>query len=245
MLLVALAGLGAGIINTAVGSGSLITYPILVLVGLPPVTANITNTVGLAPGAVAGAWAYRHELVKQKSTILRLLPVAVVGAAIGAALLFVLPSKAFQFAVPVLILISAALVAFQPAIARRLGNRAGHTLWGSLTASVLAASIYGGYFSAAQGVILLGVLGIFLSSGLQQQNALKNLLQATVNVVAAIFFIIAGGTNWLFAGCVAVGALCGAPIGARLARRLPATVFRVAIVVFGIIVAGVMTLQLF
>jgi uncharacterized membrane protein YfcA len=244
VVLATIAGFAAGIINTAVGSGSLVTYPVLVLVGLPPVTANITNTVGLVPGSFAGAWAFRHELRQQRDVALRLLPVAAAGAVGGAALLLVLPGRTFQFVVPVLILISVLLVAFQPLIARRLGTGRGRTLWVGLSFAVFGTSIYGGYFGAAQGVILLGVLGIFLDATLQHQTALKNLLQATVNVVAAVFFIVSGGVDWLFAACVAVGALAGAPLGARLVRRLPARVFRIAIVGFGLVVAAIMTYQL-
>lgn len=242
--LVVLAGFAAGVVNTAVGSGSLITYPILVLAGVPPVAANVTNTVGLAPGAILGAWAYRAELAAQLREIARLVPVAVVGAILGASLLLMLPSTVFQFVVPVLILFSVALVAFQPAIARRLGARTARTLWVPFVLSILAASIYGGYFSAAQGVILLGILGVFLADGIQAQNALKNLLQAVVNLVAALFFVFTGRVDWPYALCVAIGALAGAPVGARLARRLPTSAFRVLIAVFGIVVAVVMIARL-
>jgi uncharacterized membrane protein YfcA len=242
--LVVLAGFAAGMINTAVGSGSLITYPILVLVGVPPVVANITNTVGLAPGAIFGAWTYRAQLSTYRRELVRLVPVAVVGAILGASLLLLLPSTVFQFVVPVLIVISVALVAFQPAIARRMGITRVRTPWIPFQLSILAASIYGGYFSAAQGVILLGILGLFLADGLQAQNALKNLLQAVVNVVAALFFVSTSKVDWLYVLCIAVGAIIGAPVGARLSRRLPAAVFRTVIVVFGVIVAIVMVARL-
>jgi uncharacterized membrane protein YfcA len=234
------AGVAAGIINTAIGSGSLITYPALVLIGLPPVAANITNTIGLAPGALAGAWAYRRELRTQKRAIVQLLPVSALGAAAGAALLLVLPRAAFEVAVPVLILIAVLLVALQPVVAARVQRGRDDTRWAALGACVLGASIYGGYFGAAQGVILLALLGIFLSSTMQSQNAVKNLLQATVNVVAATFFLVTGGAHLGLAACVAAGSLVGAPIGARLARRLPPRVFRYLIVVFGCVVAAVL-----
>lgn len=242
--LVTLAGLAAGVINTAVGSGSLVTYPVLVLAGLPPVTANITNTVGLAPGSLAGAWAFRSELRAHRGAVLRLVPVAAAGAIGGAALLLVLPDRSFTFVVPILILISVFLVAFQPALSRRLADGPRQTAWTALSAAVFASSVYGGYFGAAQGVILLGILGIFLDATLPEQTAVKNILQATVNLVAAVFFVFAGGIDWLLAACVAAGALAGAPLGARLVRCVPPRVFRIAIVVFGLVVAAIMTGQL-
>lgn len=245
MLLVTLAGVAAGVINTAVGSGSLVTYPVLVMVGVPPVTANITNTVGLVPGSLAGAWAFRTELSAQRAAALRLTPAAAAGAIGGAALLLILPDRAFTFVVPALILIAVLLVAFQPVLSRRLNGGTGHTTWTALTLAVIATSIYGGYFGAAQGVILMGVLGIFLDATLPEQTAVKNVLQATVNLVAAVFFICVGGIDWPLAVCVAVGALAGAPLGARLVRRLPTRVFRITIVVFGLVVAAIMTGQLF
>lgn len=241
--LVVLAAFVAGVINTVVGSGSLVTYPVLVLTGVPPVTANITNSVGLAPGAIAGAVAFRRELAGQRVVSARLLPTAAVGAVCGATLLLVLPSAAFRFIVPVLILLATTLVAMQPVIAR--GSRRTHgTPWATLVTAVLAAAVYGGYFSAAQGIILIGILGVLLDVSITEQNAQKNLLQATVNLVAAIFFLIAGGANLLSAACVAVGSLAGAPVGAIVARRLPARVFRIGLVCFGLVVTVVMVLQL-
>jgi uncharacterized protein len=242
--LVVLAGVVAGVINTVVGSGSLVTYPVLVLAGVNPVAANITNTVGLAPGAVAGAVAFRRELTGQRPVVVRLLPASIVGAIVGAVLLRVLPASAFPYVVPVLILFATALVAFQPVIARRARGSEGRTRWVALIVCVLAASVYGGYFSAAQGIILLGILGVFLEATLTEQNAVKNLLQATVNVVAAVFFLIAGGADLLFAACVAVGSLAGAPLGAVVARRVPARAFRIGLVCFGLLVTVIMVLRL-
>ncbi|MGV8970238.1 MAG: sulfite exporter TauE/SafE family protein [Microbacteriaceae bacterium] len=235
------AGLIAGIINTAVGSGSLVTYPALLLVGVPPVIANVTNTLGLAPSAVAGALAYRAELREQGHAVMRLVPMAVAGAVIGASLLLVLPATVFTVVVPALIIASVVLVAVQPLIARRRqGAGANGTRWAVLSVTIFAASVYGGYFSASQGIILLGILGLLLHSGMQAQNALKNLLQAVVNVVAALFFVFTSEIDWLFAGCIAVGAIIGAPIGAMLARRLPAKLFRIVIVAFGSVVACIL-----
>lgn len=233
-----LAGLGAGVVNTAVGSGSLITYPVLLLTGLPPVVANVTNTVGLAPGALAGAWAFRQELRQHKQLLWRLVPIAAAGAVGGGTLLLVLPSEAFQLIVPVLIICAALLVGLQPLLLRRT-RAAGaddarpRSRGVALGASVFGASVYGGYFSAAQGIILLGVFGLFIPKDVQAQNALKNLLQAIVNVVAAGFFLITASVNLLFVLALATGSLVGAPVGAWLARRTPPNVFRAVVAVFG------------
>ncbi|WP_347349375.1 sulfite exporter TauE/SafE family protein [Nigerium sp.] len=236
MLAVVLAGFGAGLINTVVGSGSLITYPVMVMLGVPPVQANIANTVGLVPGSIAGSWGYRHELGETRSLLVRLGAASVVGAVIGAFLLTRLPSVTFQMVVPVLILFAALLVAFQPRIARAMKPVDG-TRWGPLLIVVFLAGIYGGYFSAAQGVILLGVLGLFLSAGIQTQNAVKNVLQTLVNVVAALFFVLTGDVRWEYAALVAVGSIIGALVGAFVGRRIPAQAFRVFIVVFGVAMA--------
>ncbi|GAA3948340.1 sulfite exporter TauE/SafE family protein [Microbacterium soli] len=233
------AGFGAGVINTVIGSGSLISYPAMVLLGLPPVSANIANTVGLVPGSVAGAWAYRRELRTIRPLLLRLGAASAAGAMIGATLLTVLPPALFQFVVPVLILGAALLVFFQRRIIDAVNPSHG-TRWLPLLCAVFAASVYGGYFSAAQGVILLAVLGLYLAEDMQVQNALKNLLQCLVNVVAAIYFAAFSHVAWTWALWVGIGAVLGALVGYRLARRLPARVFRIFIAVFGTLVAVVM-----
>ena len=236
---VAAAGFGAGAVNTIVGSGSLITYPVMMVLGVPPVTANIANTVGLVPGSLAGAWGYRDRLGGTRPLLLRLGAASLAGAVCGAALLTQLPKSSFAYVVPVLILAAALLVGLQPLIVRRT-RPAERTRWTQLTFWVFLSGIYGGYFSAAQGVILLGVLGLFLASDLQEQNAVKNVLQALVNIVAALFFIVTGAVAWRYAAMVAVGSLIGAPVGAALAKKIPTGPFRVGIVVFGVLMAGVM-----
>lgn len=242
ILAVVAAGFAAGAVNTIVGSGSLITYPVLVLLGVPPVTANIANTVGLVPGSIAGAWGYRDRLKLQRGPLAGLGSASVTGAIGGAILLTQLPKGAFVLVVPVLILAAALLVGLQPLIAGRTRAK-GNTRWGQLTIWVGLSGVYGGYFSAAQGVILLGLLGLFLASGLQEQNAIKNLLQALVNVVAAAFFLTIGGVAWQYAGLVAIGSLLGAPVGASIAKRIPTRMFRIGIVVFGILMAAVMAVM--
>lgn len=228
--------------NTAVGSGSLITYPALLLAGLPPVAANVTNTIGLAPGALAGAWAFRAELRHQRRIIALLLPLACLGAVAGATLLLVLPSEAFAVIVPLFIIASACLVGFQPLLTRRVRQRSGERR-GALAVAVTGASVYGGYFSAAQGIILLGLLGLFHRGDLTTQNGLKNLLQASVNVVAACFFLLITSFDLVYTADVAVGSLFGAPLGAWLARRIPPALFRGIVVVFGLTVGCVLLLR--
>lgn len=241
-LAITAAGFAAGAINTIVGSGSLITYPVMVFFGVPPVTANIANTVGLVPGSVAGAWGYRNRLGGTLRLLGRLGIVSVLGAVVGAILLTRLPKGAFELAVPLLILAAALLVGYQPKIIARTRAADGPRL-GQLTLWVFLASVYGGYFSAAQGVILLGLLGVFLPIGLQEQNAIKNVLQAIVNIVAAVFFVAIGGVAWFPVVCIAVGSVIGAPVGAVLAQRIPARPFRIGIVIFGIAMAIVMAIM--
>lgn len=233
------AGVAAGAVNSIVGSGSLITYPVMVLLGVAPVTANIANTVGLVPGSIAGAWGYRNKLTGLTSLLIRLGLTSIIGAIGGAVLLTQLPKGAFALAVPVLILAAALLVGLQPLIVKQTRPPAG-VRRGQLTFWVLLSGVYGGYFSAAQGVILLGFLGLFLATGLQEQNAVKNVLQALVNVVAATFFVTFGDVAWEYAGLVAIGSVIGAPVGARIAQRIPTRHFRIGIVIFGIVMAMVM-----
>ncbi|MDY5589060.1 MAG: sulfite exporter TauE/SafE family protein [Arcanobacterium sp.] len=242
-VVILLAGAAAGAINTIVGSGSLVSYPAMVFLGIPPVSANIANTVGLMPGAIAGVVGYRQELRElPSSVVLRLSIASSIGAIGGAWLLTWLPSKAFQLIVPALIGFAAILVAVAPLIARKTQSRS--TRWGLLFVSVLLTGIYGGYFSAAQGVLLIGVLGLFLNIGLQHQNALKNLLQALVNTVAAIYFLLHGGIEWTAVLWLAIGSTIGSYFGAKIAKRIPTKYFRIFIVVFGLCMAIVMAMKI-
>ncbi|GAA3559936.1 sulfite exporter TauE/SafE family protein [Microlunatus spumicola] len=243
LLLVGLAGVWAGFINTVVGSGTLITFPVLLALGVPPVVANVSNTIGLAPGSFAGAWAMRPELAGQRARILRLGPLSLVGGVAGAILLLVLPASAFAAIVPVLIGIGCLLVLLQPALSRRVAARReragvpvagppGGPLW--LGAGVLGTGVYGGYFGAAQGVLLLGLLGIGLDEPLPRINALKNVLAMLVNGVAGIVFILVSDVDWPVAIAIGIGAVLGAQLGAKVGRRLPPTVYRVVIVAVGV-----------
>src|SRR5690606_24952535 len=171
------AGLAAGTINAVVGSGSLITFPTLLWVGLPPVVANVSNTVGLVPGSMSGAWGYRRELSGQRSRLIRLASATLTGAVVGAALLLVLPPGVFAAVVPALILLACVMVAIQPWLVRRLTDRPRREHGGPLVwIFVFATGIYGGYFGAAQGVLLIAVLALGLDETLQRVNAAKNVL---------------------------------------------------------------------
>ena len=238
---VLLAGVAAGTINTVVGSGTLITFPTLLALGVPPVTANVSNTVGLVPGSLSGAVGYRRELAGQRSRLLRLASASVLGGIAGAVLLLVLPSSAFDAIVPVLIGFGVLLVILGPAIQRKVAAR--HEARGGLPdhgaawvwPAVAGAGVYGGYFGAAQGVLLMAILGIGVDDDLQRHNATKNVLALLVNAVAAVVFIAVADVDWPIAGLIAVGSVVGGQIGAGVGRRLPTTLLRAVIVVVGVV----------
>jgi uncharacterized membrane protein YfcA len=241
MAAIFLAGIAAGTINTVVGSGTLITFPTLLAFGVPPVTANVSNTLGLVPGSLSGAIGYRRELVGQRQRLMRLGVASVLGGITGAVLLLVLPADAFDAIVPVLIGLGCLLVVLQPAISRRVAARAESrgverpehgALW--VWVLVYLAGVYGGYFGAAQGVLLMAILGIGLTETMQRNNATKNVLAMLVNLVAAVVFIAVADMDWAVAGLIAVGSVIGGQIGATVGRRLPGWALRTFIVVVGV-----------
>jgi uncharacterized membrane protein YfcA len=243
--LLALLGAGglAGLINTVVGSGTLITFPTLLALGVPPVTANISNTVGLAPGSLSGAWATRRELGGQRRRVLWLGSASLLGGIAGALLLLWLPSKAFDAIVPILIGLGCVLVIVQPFIAKRLayrrarlGTDAAPPVLGSvlLWLAIAFTSVYGGYFGAAQGVLFIAILGIGFAESLARINAIKNVLATIVNGIAAVVFVLVSQVNWPAAIAIAVGSVLGAQLGGRVGRKLPPTLYRVIIVVVGV-----------
>ena len=236
-----LAGVAAGTINTVVGSGTLITFPTLLAFGVPPVTANVSNTIGLVPGTLSGTIGYRRELAGQRSRLLRLAPASLVGGIVGAVLLLVLPDEAFSAIVPVLILLGCVLVVFQPRISKAVaarheasGGLPDHGAWWVWPA-VLVTGVYGGYFGAAQGVLLMAVLGIGVPETLQRSNATKNVLALLVNGIAAAIFIVVADVDWVVAGLIAAGSIVGGQIGATWGRRLPPLGLRIVIVVVGVV----------
>lgn len=233
------AGLAAGAINAVVGSGSLITYPTLLAFGYAPIVANVSNSIGLVPGSISGAVGYRRELAGQGARARPLGIASILGGLSGGILLLVLPSSAFERVVPLLILSACLLVAVQPWISRAAAARAGGGEDASfgLLATVFASAIYGGYFGAAQGVILIGLLGIFLSDELQRLTALKNVLQAVVNAASGLLFIFIAPVAWEVVALIAIGSILGGQLGARYGRRLSPVVLRVVIIVVGSTVA--------
>jgi len=232
--------MAAGTINTVVGSGTLITFPTLLFFGLPPVVANVSNTVGLVAGGLTGIHGYRFELAGQGPTLRRLVPVSFLGAAVGAILLLKLPESAFDAIVPVLIVAALLLVLFGPrlqvwAAARHPDHDSpGRRLL--MTVGVFGAGVYGGYFGAAQGVLLVGIMSVLMTISLQHINGLKNVLSTTANAVAAAIFILVAPerVNWTVAALIAVGALAGGYVGARVGRRLSPAMLRGLILVVGV-----------
>ncbi|MFG2594226.1 sulfite exporter TauE/SafE family protein [Streptomyces sp. NPDC048438] len=240
MLAVFAAGIGAGTINTIVGSGTLITFPVLLATGLPPVTATVSNALGLIPGSVSGAIGYREELAGQRRRILKLSAGALIGGLTGATLLLALPSTAFETIVPVLVTLALVLVILQPRISRAVQRRRDRNgtparLDGGplLFTGIMLASVYGGYFTAAQGIIYLSLMGMLLDDTMQRLNAVKNVLAAVVNSVAALFFLFVAHFDWTAVVLIAVGSAIGGQIGARVGRRLSPVFLRSLIVVVG------------
>jgi uncharacterized membrane protein YfcA len=249
MVAVAAAGFAAGGINAVVGSGTLVSFPVLLAVGLPPVPATISNSLGLVAGNLSGSIGYRRELRGQRRLLLRLLPASILGALTGAFLLLHLPASAFEAIVPVLIGIAVLLVAFQPLLQRRLRRpddgppppvRGGRLA--ALFAGAYFTGTYGGYFAASQGVLQLGIFGALLHETLQRLNALKNVLTLAVNGVAAGAYVAVANDriDWRAAGLLAVGSLMGGAVSSRYGRRLPSVVLRTAIVALGLVAIAVL-----
>jgi hypothetical protein len=236
-------------INVIVGSGTLITFPTLLAFGFPPVLANVSNNIGLVPGSLSGAYGYRAELAGQRDRVVRLGLASACGGIIGAILLLVLPAGAFEAIVPVLIGLALVMVLVQPKLAKwvaarrtargpasagpasagRKADAGGPLLW----ILVFCTGVYGGYFGAAQGVLLIGMLGVALDDSLQRVNAVKNVLAALVNGVAAIVFVIVSHVAWVPAAIIAAGSVIGGQVGAKIGRRLPPWALRAIILCVG------------
>lgn len=238
-LVVILAGIAAGTINTIVGSGTLITFPTLVLLGLNPLSANISNTVGLVAGGLSGIHGNRRELTGAGTDLAKLVPMSLLGAVTGAALLLVVDPKAFAIIVPALIALGVLLVLLGPRLsatvqARRAAGAAGERP-ALLPMAVFATAIYGGYFGAAQGVLLMGVLGVLSAHPLRRQVGYKNVLATVTNAVAAGFFVLVARDqiNWAATGLIAIGALIGGQLGSTIGRRLAPGALRGVIALTG------------
>lgn len=247
MIWIILAGIGAGAVNSLVGSGTLITFPTLVTLGFPPLTATISNSIGLVAGGVSGTWAYRRELRGQWNRLRWQIPGSLIGAMCGAYLLLHLPERVFNRIVPVLLLGALVLVVIGPrvqGIAQRRAEAAGRSVdhlgrgrLVALTLGTFAVAVYGGYFSAAQGILLIGVMGVLLPESMQRMNAAKLLLTLVVNVVAALAYTLTAfdRISWPAAGLIAVGSLIGGYLGAHYGRRLSPNALRAVIIVVGLI----------
>jgi uncharacterized protein len=247
MALIGSAGFAAGAINAIVGSGTLITFPTLVALGYPPVTSTMSNAVGLVAGSVSGTWGYRADLSGQRDRLRWQIPASLAGAALGAFLLLHLPEKVFTQIVPVLLVLALVLVLIGPRIqswARRRAEAAGRSAehiaparMAVLVLGTFAVGVYGGYFTAAQGILLVGVMGALLPESIQRMNAAKNLMTLVVNIVAAVGYTLVAfdRISWPIAGLVAAGSLFGGWVGARYGRRLSPNALRAIIVVVGLI----------
>ena len=230
------AGLAAGTINVIVGSGSLITFPTLLALGYPPVLANVSNNVGLVPGSASAVVAYRRELEGQRTRVITLGAASLTGGITGAVLLLALPSSVFKAAIPALVLLATVLMAVQPRVSAWLAARGERHVHGGapLLMGVFLTGIYGGYFGAAQGVILISLLAIFIDDGLQRLNGTKNFLALLVNGVAAVVFILSTHIDWSVAALIAAGSIIGGQLGGHYGRRLRADILRGCIVVVGL-----------
>ncbi|MBN1092573.1 sulfite exporter TauE/SafE family protein [Blastococcus sp. TML/M2B] len=251
MVAVLAAGLAAGGINAVVGSGTLVSFPVLLAVGIPPVPATISNSLGLIAGNASGAFGYRRELRGQRRRLLTLLPASVLGGLTGAFLLLHLPASTFEAVVPVLIGLAVTLVAVQPLVQRALKRRrsageeeqrVGLGRTAALFGGAYLTGTYGGYFAASQGVLQIGIFGLLLRESLQRLNALKNVLTLAVNTVAAGAYVVVATdrVDWAAAGLLAVGSLIGGYVSSRYGRKLPEPVLRTAIVALGLVAIAVL-----
>lgn len=236
-LLVLAGGLVAGTANTVAGGGSLLSFPLLVALGLPPLDANVTNTVGITPAALGGIIGFQRELVSQGARLRGLLPYSVAGAIAGAVLLLRTPAHAFSRVVPVLIVVACVMLLLQRRIARTLEGRHGRRAW-LLRVGTLGTAVYGGYFGAAVSVLVLALLAVTVDDTMQRLNAVKVPLAGAMNLVSGIAFAIFGPVHWVYVLVLAPATLVGGRIGASAARRIPDQPLRLAVVVVGLIAAA-------
>jgi uncharacterized membrane protein YfcA len=244
-LLVGAAGLVAGAVNAVAGGGTLVSFPALLAVGVSPVTANITSSVGIVAGYAGGSVAYRRELADQVGRVRALLPFAVLGSIAGAVLLLLTPDTTFRAVVPYLVLLSCALLAVQPRLAKALQTHrsdASGVPW-SARIAIGVGAVYGSYFGAGLGVLMLAVLGILIADELQRINALKGVLSLLINVVGVVVFLISAQVAWRYVGILAVTSYIGATVGVTIARRLPAAVMRALVITLGTVVGIVLLVR--
>jgi len=241
-ILIGLAAIAGGLVNALAGGGTLITFPMLTAVGIPPVAANVTNTIALCPGYLGATFAQMKDLRDQKRTLLFLLPTGLLGGIAGGILLLHTSDKTFQKLIPYLILLAVVLLAFQDRLRTwvmgRISNLGGKRLnaaWAILP--VIPAAIYGGYFGAGVSVMILAVIGLVIEDSLNRLNALKQAISFSINIAAAVFFLFSGQVYWLAVFVMAIGALGGGALGGRLAGRIKPIVLRRIVIAIGLIVA--------
>lgn len=244
LLAVAAAGAAAGASNSLAGAGSLITFPTLVALGVPPLSANVTSTVGLIPGAVGGSLGYADLLRERRPRVLRLALPTLTGAVLGTALLLITASDTFEAIVPALVAGSCLLLLFQPRLTRRIAG-AGDEHSPLLAAGLVFSGAYAAYFGSAVGILLLALLGLFVADSMQHLNGLKILLAGIANLLAATAYAFLADVDWRFAICLMVSSLIGGGLGANLARRVDGDALRVAIALAGLVVAAVLAEQAF
>ncbi|GAA1654830.1 sulfite exporter TauE/SafE family protein [Actinoplanes couchii] len=235
-------GLIAGTVNSIAGGGSLITFPLLVGIGLPGVAANVSNALSVAPGYAAGALGSRPDLVGQGKRLIRMIPAAVAGTLCGSSLLLLLPKSVFDLVVPFLLLLAAAMMAFQNKLKALAGNPRPGKDGILLQVAVFCCGLYGGYFNAAMGVLLMAALALVLDEPLRRISALKNVFSALVGATTVLLYSVFGPVNWAVVAVLAPATIVGGYLGARLARRLPSEVLRWTIVAFALVVAVVLFL---
>jgi uncharacterized membrane protein YfcA len=242
LIMTGFAAVSGGLVNALAGGGTLITFPMLTAVGIPPVAANITNTVALCPGYVGGTLGQRADLAGQGKRLWLLLPTGVLGGVVGGLLLTLTGEAAFRKLIPYLILTAVALLAFQDrlrnwVISRMVGQGHRHSNEALSVVLIFPAAVYGGYFGAGLGVMTLAVLGLVLEDSLIRLNALKQSLSFCINIAAAVFFLFSGKVVWSAALVMAVGALAGGVLGGRLAGRIKAGTLRMIVISIGLVVA--------
>ncbi|MEO6504621.1 MAG: sulfite exporter TauE/SafE family protein [Terrimesophilobacter sp.] len=243
--LVAVAGFFAGGVNTVAGGGTLLAYPALLACGLPPVTANVTSLIGLTPGYVGGAWAYRSEVIDQRRRLPILGIATVVGAVLGAVILLTTPGKVFQTVIPYLVLFSSVLLLAQPWLRRKFAPAPGeagasHGASGAAIGSVFVGSVYGSYFSAGVGVLLLACLGATIREDFQKINGLKNGLSLLIIAAGVVIYAFSDQVSWLFVAVLLPASGVGGVVGGMLAKKLNGDVLRYAVCVLGLALAVVL-----
>jgi uncharacterized membrane protein YfcA len=241
-VLIFLAALAAGFINAMAGGGTLVTFPILLAIGIPPVVANVTNTVALVPGTIGGMWAQRQDFKSQYSRLMKLLPVAIIGGIAGGLLILNTSENAFKSIIPYLILMATILLAAQVRIKNWVIARMGHAHTEThhpliMMSLVFLASIYGGYFGAGLGVILMAVLGMVMDDSLTRLNFLKQALGFVINLAAAIYFAFSGKVDWWVAFVMIFGSILGGWVGGKLAGRIKPELLRWIVVTAGLVAA--------